>query len=64
MSKTIRSLLGLALMVAGVVGWFLLPHRSEWFALALVAAGSWNISMERTKAALKAAAEFLSGLRK
>lgn len=63
MSKTARTVLGLALTTAGVAGWFMLPDRSEWVALAMVGIGSWNISMERTTAGLKAAAEFVKGIR-
>lgn len=63
MNKTIRTIFGVALVTAGIVGWFLLPERSEWVALAFVGIGSWNISMERTKALVKVAVEFVKGVK-
>lgn len=61
-SRTIRTIVGIVLTAAGIAGWFILPHRSEWIALALVAIGAWNIDMVRAKAGLKAAGAFLGSV--
>lgn len=54
--------IGVALIAAGVYGWLVLDHRSEWVVLVLVGFGGFLVSKSATLGALAAARELLGGV--
>lgn len=64
MTKIGQTLLGLALVAAGIAGWFLLPERGELVVLLLVALGGFLISQGTMIAFGRAVVEAWKGIRK
>jgi len=62
-TKLLQSLVGGAMVAAGIAGLFLLPERSEWVMVAVIGVGCNYVSQTTMKEMLSNATEVLKNWR-